>query len=437
MKILIIENFWLGGKKLKLTEKLLLNTFSILPTLYARQLAAITPKKHSVKIVDERYLNINFDEKYDIVLINFNFSSVQRAYEIADSFRQKVITVVLSGWYPSIMSKEAKTHSNSVIIGLNETNWLELLNDYEKDKLKPFYEPKKYDSSVRIPPTNVELPGFIFTGAIEATRGCPYRCDFCPESNIPGGSQYFTRPVDDIIDEIKSIPQKTIMFYDKSLTINPEYSKTLFKKMKNLNKKFFCNGNADVLARDKELVRMSKEAGCVAWLIGFESISQETINKIGKTTNKVEEYYQAVKNIHDNKMSVIGSFMFGFDTDTKDIFNETLKMIEELKIDIADFWILTPFLGTPLFDKLEDEDRILTKDWSKYNMKSVVFKPKNMTPDELLQGVKKMYSEFFSFKNSTKRVLRGLYLGFYPFFLILVRNSITNIIIRYFSSYDN
>ena len=136
-------------------------------------------------------------------------------------------------------------------------------------------------------------------------------------------------------------------------------------------------------------------------------------------------------------MSVIGSFMFGFDTDTKDIFNETLKMIEELKIDIADFWILTPFLGTPLFDKLEDEDRILTKDWSKYNMKSVVFKPKNMTPDELLQGVKKMYSEFFSFKNSTKRVLRGLYLGFYPFFLILVRNSITNIIIRYFSSYDN
>ena len=134
MKILIIENFWLGGKKLKLTEKLLLNTFSILPTLYARQLAAITPKKHSVKIVDERYLNINFDEKYDIVLINFNFSSVQRAYEIADSFRQKVITVVLSGWYPSIMSKEAKTHSNSVIIGLNETNWLELLNDYEKDK---------------------------------------------------------------------------------------------------------------------------------------------------------------------------------------------------------------------------------------------------------------------------------------------------------------
>ena len=433
MKILIIENFWLEGKKLKLTEKLLLNTFSILPTLYARQLAAITPKKHSVKIIDERYSYINFNENYDIVLINFNFSSVQRAYEIANSFRQKGITVVLSGWYPSVMSKEAKTHSNSVIIGLNETNWLELLCDFENDKLKSFYGPKKYDSSVRIPPTKVELPGFIITGAIEATRGCPYKCDFCPESNLPGGSQYFTRPVDDIIDEIKSIPQKTIIFYDKSLTINPEYSKILFKKMKSLNKKFFCNGNADVLARDKELVHMSKEAGCVAWLIGFESISQETLNKIGKTTNKVEEYSQAVKNIHEDKMAVIGSFMFGFDTDKKNIFDETLKMIKNLKIDIADFCILTPFLGTPIFDKLEMENRLLTKDWAKYNFKSVVFKPKNMTPYELLQGVKKMYSEFYSFKNTTTRVLRGLYLGFYPFFLILTRNFITNIIIRYFS----
>jgi radical SAM superfamily enzyme YgiQ (UPF0313 family) len=433
MKILIIENFWLGGKKLKLTEKLLLNTFSILPTLYARQLAAITPKKHSVKIIDERYSTINFNEKYEIVLINFNFSSVHRAYEIADSFRQKGITVVLSGWYPSVMSKEAKTHSNSVIIGLNETNWLDLLYDFENDKLRPFYGPKKYDSSIRIPPTKVELPGFIMTGAIEATRGCPYKCDFCPESNIPGGSQYFTRPVDDIIDEIKSIPQKTIMFYDKSLTINPDYSKSLFKKMKNLNKKFFCNGNADVLARDKELVRLSKEAGCLAWLIGFESISQKTLNQIGKTTNKVEEYSKAVKNIHENKMVVIGSFMFGFDNDKKDIFDETLKMIKELKIDIADFWILTPFLGTPLFDKLDSENRILTKDWFKYNMKSIVFKPKNMTPYELLQGVKKMYSEFYSSKNTIIRVVHGLHLGFFPFFLILARNFISIIISRYFS----
>jgi len=426
MKILIVENFWLGGKKLRLSEKLLLNTFSILPTLYARQLAAITPKKHSIKVVDERYSDIDFDERYDIVLINFNFSSFTRAYEIAETFRQKNIPVVMSGWYPSIFAEETKKHSDSVLIGKNEVLWLELLDDFENSKLKPFYGPKKYDKSIKIPPTKVEIPGFVMTGAIEATKGCPYLCEFCPETNIPGGSQYFTRPVDEVVDEIKSIPQKTIMFYDNSLTINPVYTKSLFKKMKGLNKKFFCNGNSDMLANDKELVQLSKEAGCVSWLVGFESVSQKTLDEIGKKTNKVDEYIKAVKNIHENKMIVIGSFMFGFDTDTKDVFDETLKIIKEADIDVADFCVVTPFPGTPLYKKLENEGRILTKDWSRYNMKNVVFKPKNITKEELLAGVKKMYIEYYSTQHVVKRVLRSIRFGFYPFFVILARNMIAN-----------
>jgi radical SAM superfamily enzyme YgiQ (UPF0313 family) len=120
-------------------------------------------------------------------------------------------------------------------------------------------------------------------------------------------------------------------------------------------------------------------------------------------------------------MAVIGSFMFGFDTDTKDVFDETLKMIEELKIDVADFCILTPFPGTPIYETLLKEGRILTKDWSKYNG-NVVFKPKNMTPEELLSGVRKIFKDFYSGKNSIKRVTRGIRLGFYPFVLIFERN---------------
>ncbi len=426
MKILIIENFWIGGSKLKSIEKLQLNMFSILPTLYARQLAAITPKKHSVTVIDERYSNINFNEKYDIVLINFNFSSVPRAYEIADIFRKKGISVVLSGWYPSVLPEEAKKHADSVLIGRGEINWPKLLDDFENNELKPIYQPAKYDNSIKIPPTNVDLPGFVITGAVEATRGCPYRCEFCPEANIPGSSQFYSRPVDEVIAEIKSLPQKTIMFYDSSLTINPGYSKSLFRKMKGLNKKFFCNGNSDVLAHDKDFVRLSKEAGCVSWLIGFESITQKTIDEIGKTRNRVEEYSQAVRNIHDQRMAVIGSFMFGFDTDKNEVFDETLKTIKELEIDVADFCILTPFLGTPVFEKFEKEGRILTKDWSKYTMKNVVFEPKNMTPEELLQGVRKMYAEFYSTSYTVKRVIKSLRLGLFPFFLVLARNAIAN-----------
>jgi len=424
MKILIIENVWMGDDSYKFFDKTLLTMFSILPTLYARQIAAITPKKHTVTVVNERYSKINFEEQYDIVNINFTTSTTPRAYEIADIFRKKGVTVVLSGLHASALPDEAKQHAESILLGRGELNWLKLLEDFEKNKLKPVYEPVKYNEKVHIPPTNIKLPGFVITRAIEATRGCPYKCEFCPETNIPGGSHYYTRPVDDVIAEIKAIPQKTIMFYDNSLTIHPKYSKTLFKKMKGLHKKILCNGNVDVLANDEEFVRLSKEAGCVAWLIGFESVSQKTIDEIGKKTNKVDEYFQAVKNIHDNKMAVIGCFIFGFDTDTYDVFDDTLKTIKELKIDVADFCILTPFPGTPIFNKLEKEGRILTKDWVNYNLKTAVFQPKKMTEDEIHKGMQKMYSEFYSVPYTTRRVMRGFRLGFYPFFLIMTRNVV-------------
>ena len=426
MKILIIENTWLGGVEYGFFEKTILTAFSILPTLYARKIAAITPKKHDVDLITERYSKINFDENYDIVNINFTTSTTARAYEIADKFRKKGTTVVLSGPHPSVLPEEAKKHADSILLGWGELNWIQLLEDFQNKKLQPFYQPIKYDDSVQIPPTNVELPGFVITGAIEATRGCPYKCDFCPETNIPGGSQFYTRPVDDVIAEIKSMPQKTLMFYDTSLTINPNYTKSLFTKMVGLHKKFFCNGNVDVLAHDIEFVKLSKAAGCLAWLIGFESISQKTIDNMGKTTNKVNEYMQAVKNIHNNGMAVIGCFMFGFDTDTKDVFDHTIKGIKDLEIDVADFCIVTPFPGTPFFNKLEKKGRIITKDWSKYNMKDVVYEPKLMTREELLKGIQKMYREFYSSQFTIKRIVKSLKLGLYPFFVVLSRNIIAN-----------
>ena len=425
MKILIIENTWLGGAKYGFFDKLLLTGFSILPTLHAREIAAITPKKHQVHVLNERYEKINFNEQYDIVNINFTTSTTPRAYEIADTFRDNGVTVVLSGLHPSAIPEEAKQHGDSVLIGRGELNWLELLKDFENNNLKPFYQPVIYNKKTKIPSTKVELPGFVITAAVEATRGCPYSCNFCPETNVSRGS-YYARPVDDVIDEIKQIPQKTIMFYDASLTINPEYTKTLFKKMKKLNKKFFCNGNSDILAKDIELVKLSREAGCVSWLIGFESISQDTIDSVGKKTNKVKEYMKAVKNIHDNKMAVVGSFIFGFDTDSLSVFDETLKMIKELEIDVADFCVLTPFPGTSIYKKFKDENRILTYDWSKYNLKTPVFQPKNMTPEELKQGLIKMYYEFYSTKYTLKRIIRGLKLGIFPFFLVLTRNAVAN-----------
>ncbi|MFE3845548.1 B12-binding domain-containing radical SAM protein [Thermoplasmatota archaeon] len=428
MNILIIENINLKKYKYSLLEKTLLTSFSILPTIYPRRLAAITPKEHMVHVFNDRYEELKINKKYDLINIHFNTASTKKAYEIADKFREKKVKVILSGLHASALPDESLKHADSILFGRGELNWLTLLTDFKNNKLKKFYPPEDYKKTkITIPPTNIKLPGFQITGAIEATRGCPYQCTFCPETNTPNGNKYYSRPIKEVINEIKKIPQKTIIFYDNSLTIKPDYTKQLFKEMKKLRKKFFCNGNVDTLANDIELVELSKQAGCIAWLIGFESVSQETIKQAGKKTNKIEIYEKAVKNIHKNKMAVIGDFMFGFDNDTKEVFDITIEAIKKMKIDIADFSILTPFPGTPVFNALKKEKRIIENDWSKYNMYDVVFQPKNMNPDELRSGVKKMYNTFYSNNNTIKRIFRSFKLGFYPFFLVVFRNMLTNI----------
>ena len=414
----------MGGARYKFLDKTLLTAFAILPTLQARELAAITPKQHIVSIVNERYTKIEYNSAYDVVLINFVTATAPRAYEIADNFRKNCVPVILSGFHASGLPEEAKHHADSVLIGRNECGWLTILQDIEQKTLQPFYHAPPYNNSMSLPPTNMTLPGFVMTAALEATRGCPYHCEFCPETNIQGGTSFYKRPIKEVIDEIKTIPQKTLMFYDTSLTIDPVYTKELFKKMKGLHKKFFCNGNVDVLAHDKELVRLSKEAGCVAWLVGFESISQNTLDAVRKTTNMVEEYRQAIHNIHEYHMVVIGEFMFGFDTDTPDVFEKTLKVVNNLKIDVADFSILTPFPGTPLFNTLDGEKRILTKEWKYYNMGHAVFQPKQMSPDQLRNGVRWMYDMFYQPPYSIKRILRSLRWGVYSFVVVFARNLV-------------
>jgi len=358
------------------------------------------------------------------VLINFVTSTAPRAYEIADRFRTKGIPVVLSGFHASGLPEEAKQHADSVLIGRNESVWLIVLKGIEQKRLEPFYHALLYDSSLHLPSTNITLPRFMMTGALEATRGCPYCCEFCPETNIQGGTSFYKRPIPEVMAEIKTMPQRILMFYDTSLTIDPTYTKELFKQMKGLHKKFFCNGNADILAHDLELVRLSREAGCLAWLVGFESISQETLSTVGKITNTVDDYAEAVQNIHNNHMAVIGDFIFGFDTDTPAVFEQTLRKIQELTIDVVDFSILTPFPGTALFKKLDSQGRILTKEWKDYNMGHAVFQPTHMTPKELEEGIRRIYNEFYGASCTITRIMRGLRFGAFTFFVIFARNLV-------------
>jgi len=378
------------------------------PPLSLEQLYAITPEENDVKIIDERIgKKIDFSEQYDIVGITAFTAYIDRAYEIADNFRKRGVPVVLGGYHPSALPEEAKKHADSVVIGEAEYSWPQLLNDAKNNKLKQYYVADRVvDQNDIVPARRDQTGGNALFAAVQASRGCPNRCEFCAISNMKYGAIVRKRPVDNVIEEIKTIPQKHMHFYDPSLTSHPSYSKSLFNKMIGLNKKFTCNGNVGTLYKDEELLKLASEAGCTKWYIGFESFSQKNITQIGKKTNKIEEYRPAIKKIHDYGMDIHGHFVFGLDNDTTDVFKSTLKAINDLELTIAEFHIMTPFPGTPLFDRLDREGRILSKDWSKYMMSMVNFKPKLMSEEELCNGVDLLKKRFYSFNNFLQIVKR-------------------------------
>lgn len=413
MKILLLGEINLEYNSKSVVQSFF-SIFSYISAITEGSLFSITPKKHDI-VTLEVNTKINYDEDYDVILIIFKTHAAPRAYEVADNFRKRGKKIILGGEHPSALPREAKEHADSIAIGSIEKLWLFILEDIENNRLKPFYEskdflyPKDISLSSHIKPTS-----FKIVSAIRATYGCPNKCDFCQYSNVPDGSKFYARPIEEVVSEIKSIPQKILYFKDLSLTTIPKYSKKLFKSMRGLNKKFNCHGNVNVLAKDEELVKLSHEAGCIEWVIGFESFSQKILDNIHKKDNKLEYFKKAVKNIHKYKMSVIGTFVFGFDEDTTDVFEITKKNIDKLGLDGAIFAVLIPYPGTPIYKKLDKEGRILTYDWSKYNRKNVVFKPKNMTKTELEKGYKKITRQYNSPAKVVYRILRAAKMGFYP-----------------------
>lgn len=379
------------------------------PIITLPTLASITPSNHSVRIINENFEDIDFDEDVDVVGITSYTMTAPRVYKIADEFRKRGKKVILGGYHPSALPEEAKQHADSVVIGEAELSWPELLKDLEKDLLKPFYHAdNEFDMSI-IPPMRRDLIRHNpILGALQSTRGCPNKCEFCAITSFyKHGVKH--RPIKNVVDEIKKMPNKLFIFHDSSLTLNPKYSQELFKALirEKIRKGWVANGNANVLGRvDEEFLNLARKAGCVEWFVGFESVSQAALDGIKKTSNKVKDFKKMLKRVHDHGMTVQGGIIFGFDEDKPQIFDTTLETINDWELDVLEVNILTPYPGTPIFDRFEREGRILTKDWSQYNQVDVVFKPKNMSENELYEGTRKVAKEFYSSYNVIKRIVK-------------------------------
>jgi len=379
------------------------------PIITLPHIASITPKKHSVKIINENYDDIDFDEDVDLIGITSYTMTAPRVYEIADEFRKRGKTVILGGYHPTAMPDEAKQHADSVIMGMAETSWPRAIEDFEKGKLKPIYE-RDHDFDIsKIPGLRRELIMHNpFLGAIQTTRGCTNRCEFCAISSFCGNI-IKQRPIKDVVQEIKNMPNKLFIIHDPHLTLHRKYAMELFEEIikEKIHKGWVANGTADILGKvDEKFLNLAHKAGCVEWFVGFESVNQEALNNIKKTHNKVEDFKKMIKRVHDYGMTIQGGIIFGFDEDTPDTFDTTIETINDWDIDVLEVNILTPYPGTPLFERLDRDGRILTRDWSRYNQIDVVFQPKNMTVEELYLGSRQVAKEFYSPYNLIKKITK-------------------------------
>ncbi len=372
-------------------------------------LAALTPSHWNVRIHDARVAPIDFREKADLVGITAFTAEAPSAYEIADGFRSRGVPVVIGGVHASALPDEALKHADAVMVGEAEQIWPSLLNDLERGELGRVYQAGSYCYMRKMPhPRRDLLHREMYVSCfntVQATRGCPFDCEYCAVTGV-FGREFRTRPVDEVIEEIRTFRGRDFFFVDDNICGKPEYAKELFRALIPL-RKVWGSQTSITFARDQELLRLYAKSGGQYAFIGFETISEESLAGINKRWNRPGSYGEAVRSIHDAGINVLGSFIFGLDEDDLSVFRRTLDFIMDIGIDAAQFHILTPFPGTRLYDKLESEGRIIVRDWARYHTGEVVFQPLRMNPEELEKGFYRIFRETYSWNNILRRSFRS------------------------------
>lgn len=365
----------------------------------------VDDKKFEITLIDEYNQKIPYDYEFDLVAITVNTPNANHCYNISNSFRQRGIKVIMGGPHVTLLPYEAKEHCDYVIVGEAENLWPIFLEDFYNGKPQSEYISKDAPSlnNVPIPRRHLIMKRYFTKGAVFATRGCPYHCSYCNLKQIYH-DRFRKRPINEVIDDIKTINNRYFVFWDDNLFADKVYAKELFINLKRLKKKWAAQVTLKD-CEDKELLNLAKEAGCIYLFIGLESFSDDTLKDVNKGINKIDDYKRIIDLIHEYKIIIQAGIVFGFDTDDKGVFFRTLKICEKLGIDGATVSILTPLPLTPIYNKMKSEGRLLTEDWSYYNGKTrVAFSPRNMSCNELSEGYMWFRKNFYSVKSFVKRM---------------------------------
>lgn len=393
-----------------------------LPPLALATVAAATPKHVDVEIVDEALEPINYDCGADLVGITALTRLAPHAYEIADRFRERGVTVVMGGMHPSALPSESRKHCDSVVIGEAEVVWPRLIHDFEKKRLKKFYQNKGFVNLSTISPPRRDLykkERYLFTHFIQTTRGCPFNCGFCSVTKFFGRT-YRTRPVESVIREIREMKTKFVGFSDDNIFGNRIYARKLFSALKYEGVVWLSQASLNI-ADDPTLLHAAARSGCKGLFVGLESADCESLAQMNKGFLKPQKFKDAIKRLHDEGISVLGAFVLGNDNEDTSIFRRTLDFAKKIKLDLAQFAVLTPYPGTAVYNRLIKQKRIFNFDWTKYDAGNAVYKPLKMTAEKLKEEVDKLWRDFYRLDEVIMRILnlgRRIPLQLMPLLLI-------------------
>lgn len=358
---------------------------------------------HELILLDEGVDEIPMDLQADLVGISAITGTAPRSYELADHFRRRGSCVVLGGVHPTLMPEEAARHADAVVTGYAEESWPQLLRDFSSGSLQSLYRQQPgLQLGGRPRPRRDLLPGGQVSVAhtIEATRGCIHRCQFCVVPTAWG--RPLVHPVSEVIADLKSMNARRVIFLDLNLIADPNYARELFTALIPL--KLIWGGLATTsIARDPELLSLAARSGCRGLLVGFESLSPGALKECKKGFNLLQEYGEVVSRIHQERIAIMGTFVFGLDEDSAECFERTVDFVMAHKIELPRYAILTPFPATPLFQRLERERRILSYDWSLYDGQHVVYQPSAMSPEQLLRGCEWAWKKTYGLSNIVRR----------------------------------
>jgi radical SAM superfamily enzyme YgiQ (UPF0313 family) len=369
-------------------------------------LAALIPPELEVELelFDEGIEEIPQDLQADLIGISAITGTASRSYELAGQFRERGIPVVMGGVHATLCPEEAQQHADCVVTGYAEDTWPQLLRDFANGQMEARYtQDPELDLGGRPKPRRdlINLNRYVTPNTIEATRGCIHHCRFCVVPSAWGRPRQ--KPIQEVIEEIESMNAKSVLFLDLNLIANEDYAKNLFREMIHLNITWAGLATTKI-AWDDELLALASKSGCRGLLVGFETVSLESLAETAKKFNTHQSYELVIKKLHDAGIAIMGTFVFGFDADEPDIFSRVTEFVVKNKIDLPRYSILTPFPGTPLHRRLLSEGRILTKNWELYDGQHVVYQPTKMSAQDLLKGVERAWKETYSWGNIARRL---------------------------------